>query len=237
MLKQDCSRGFGPLFWSVVFLLMGSAAHADVHPVGEIVAAARQHVVAQAPHRGGKRIIEVGRVDPRVRLQRCDNGLRTRPGPGNARGARQTVIVSCPSRNWQLYVPVSERYLDNFVVARRGLARGEVITRNDVDVRQMRVSRGEHGFFEDIDAVLGMEVRRPIAAGSALKAQQLQLVAVVARGDRVVIHATGAGIQVRMEGESLANAAIGERVRVRNLSSRRIVEGVAVAAGRVRVGF
>ena len=43
------------------------------------------------------------------------------------------------------------------------------------------------------------------------------------------------GIQVRMNGEALADGTQGKVVRVRNASSKRIVEGEVIAKGMVKV--
>jgi flagella basal body P-ring formation protein FlgA len=44
------------------------------------------------------------------------------------------------------------------------------------------------------------------------------------------------GIEVSAAGEAMADATPEGRVRVQNLASRRVVEGVAETADRVRVG-
>jgi len=63
-----------------------------------------------------------------------------------------------------------------------------------------------------------------------LKAQRL-----IERGQRVTVLAGGNGLEVRMPAEALSHGAKGERIRVRNLSSHRIIEGVVAGAGLVRV--
>ena len=80
-----------------------------------------------------------------------------------------------------------------------------------------------------------MTLRRPLAAGTPLTRQALAPPLVVRRGQQVVLLAETAGLQVRSSGTALADAARGERVRVKNSRSRRIVEGVAVDAATVRV--
>ena len=57
----------------------------------------------------------------------------------------------------------------------------------------------------------------------------------VHRGDEVVILASIGGLQVRVKGKALKDAALGERLPVRNTNSKRIVEGTAIEAGVVSV--
>jgi flagella basal body P-ring formation protein FlgA len=51
----------------------------------------------------------------------------------------------------------------------------------------------------------------------------------------VVLAARAGGLEVRAPGIALADAGAEQRVRVRNLNSLKIVEGVADTAGVVRV--
>ena len=43
------------------------------------------------------------------------------------------------------------------------------------------------------------------------------------------------GLEVRMRGKAMGNAAAGERLQVTNISSGRRVEGVVLADGSVRI--
>ena len=57
----------------------------------------------------------------------------------------------------------------------------------------------------------------------------------VKRGQEVTLLASAGGIQVRMAGRALADGREGARLRVQNLSSQAVVEGVVETDGVVRV--
>jgi flagellar basal body P-ring formation protein FlgA len=57
----------------------------------------------------------------------------------------------------------------------------------------------------------------------------------IRRGQNVTLAASSAGIEVRAPGLALADAAAHQRVRVQNLYSLKVVEGVADTDGVVRV--
>lgn len=184
----------------------------------------------------GERSFEAAPLDPRLRLDRCPAPLEASASE-HQQGTRQTTIrVHCPlAPGWTLYVPVLARYRMPVVVAAAGLSRGEVIGREHVRLEERELSRSDLGLLQDPAEAIGMQLRRPVAGGTPLRASALEAVDVIQRGDRVVIDAVRAGFRVRMQGESLQDAAPGERVRVRNLSSRRVVQGIAGADGTVRV--
>jgi flagella basal body P-ring formation protein FlgA len=59
----------------------------------------------------------------------------------------------------------------------------------------------------------------------------------VRRGQRVTLIATIGGLEVRAQGEAIADAGPTGRVRVLNLASRRIVEGQVESREQVRVSL
>ena len=81
----------------------------------------------------------------------------------------------------------------------------------------------------------GRLTRRPIPEGTALTADALDAPLLIHRGQNVMLTARAGGLEVRAPGIALADAGAEQRVRVRNLNSLKIVEGVADTAGVVRV--
>ncbi len=81
----------------------------------------------------------------------------------------------------------------------------------------------------------GRLTRRPIPEGTAVTADALDAALLIHRGQNVILAARAGGFEVRAPGMALADAAAEQRVRVRNLNSLKIVEGVADTAGVVRV--
>ena len=90
-------------------------------------------------------------------------------------------------------------------------------------------------FVGTIAELAGRLTRRPIPAGTAVTADALAAALLIHRGQSVTLTASTAGIEVRAPGLAMADAAANQRVRVQNLYSLKIVEGVADTAGVVRV--
>ncbi len=191
--------------------------------------------LAEAEH-GPDVEVKPGRLDHRLRLARCDQPLETFTPPGRRALGNTTVGVRCNGSNpWTLYVPVTIDVYTEVVVAAVSLPRGEIIDRSKVKVTRYNLARLPQGYFRDLSQVEGMTTRRNVSAGQPLIPSMLRAQRVIERGQRVTMLAGIPGLEVRMPGEALSNGARGERIRVRNLSSRRVVEGVVVEAGVVRV--
>lgn len=227
--------------YPVVFLLLvmttASGWAADHHPVGDLRAAAESFVRAQLPPPGlGTLEVEVGHLDHRLRLSHCGPGLETFVSSGNIGPGNLTVGLRCAGPNpWSLHVPVTVRLVTEVAVLVHPVSRGELLTADDVRLERRDVTRHHRGYFTDLAQVVGRELRRSSGAGQILSDLVVQQPLWVRRGERVALIAGSGSFEVRVTGKVLGDGGRGDRVRVKNLGSERVVEGVVVAPGRVRV--
>lgn len=184
----------------------------------------------------GRSEIQVSRLDPRLRLAQCDKELTANlESPAQPLG-RVTVRIRCDgSAPWTVYVPAHVRLYRDVVVVTRPLRRGVPVQPEDVTVAERDVGTLNQGFLTATEQVLGQKTTRALVADQVLAPLHLQQAEVVSKGDHVVISAASTSINVRMPGEALANGAPGEQIRVRNLSSGRVIRARVTAPGQVQV--
>jgi len=181
-------------------------------------------------------VFEAAELDSRLRLAVCPVPLAVNATLPRGTQSRVLVRVACKgSVNWTLNVPVDIHRETTVLVMRRAVGRGENIAAGDVLV-QTRVLPGLTSSFVSRTADLaGRQTRRPIPEGTAVTADALDAALLIHRGQSVVLTARAGGLEVRAPGLAMADAAAEQRVRVKNLNSLKIVEGVADTAGVVRV--
>lgn len=174
-------------------------------------------------------------LDSRLRLPACGGKLDTFASAPRSGQSRVTVRVGCPAPAWTLNVPVEVRRTHTVLVMQRAVARGETVAAGDV-IAQTRVLPGlASPFVARVEDLGGRLTRRPIPAGTALQADALEAALLIKRGQQVTLVAQTAGFEVRAPGKAMADASAGRRVRVQNLNSLKIVEGLAETDSVVRV--
>lgn len=181
-------------------------------------------------------MFEAAELDPRLRVTACTSPLVVTGKLPRGTQARVLVRVACNGNAyWSLNVPVDIRRKADVLVMRRAVGRGEPIGAGDVRV-QSRVLPGLTSPYISRPADLtGRLTRRPIPEGTAVTADALNAALLIHRGQAVTLTARAGGFEVRAPGLAMADAAAEQRVRVRNLNSLKIVEGVADTEGVVRV--
>ncbi len=232
-------RGLACLLVMVLMIATGipASASTDIHPVEEIRQAVEQFLQKPLGSAATEDVtIEIGQLDGRLRLARCEEALQTRFPPGGRRDGNTAVRVSCDRPvTWSLYVPVTvERYVD-VLVARRSLPRHHTLTPADLSFERIEVSRHAGTYHEEKASLVGLQTRRSIRPGQIVGTQHVTQPDVVSRGQRVIILAKTGTVAIRMRGEALENGTPGDYIRVKNSSSGRVVEGEIQPSGAVRV--
>ena len=180
--------------------------------------------------------VEAGFLDPRLRLPRCSQPLAPFLNAGADVNRVTTVGVRCTGeRPWKVYVPVSVVAMADVAIATRHLPRGSVITADSLRLERREVTRMRSGYFGSIEAALGLRVRQPILKGRTLIPDQLEADHVVRRGQSVTLVVASGGLKLNMSGKALIDGAIGQRIRVENSSSGRVVEGIVRSREHVEV--
>ncbi|MGE0484855.1 MAG: flagellar basal body P-ring formation chaperone FlgA [Gammaproteobacteria bacterium] len=216
--------------------LATSAAAAAIHDLADIEHAVRQFVATSAIADGDVEA-NIGRLDPRLRLPRCSTALDARfPHARRANGPVSVEVRCSGDKPWSLYVPVTLTRYAEVVVTTRPVARGQVVATDDLALARRRLDGTRADFLGTPAEAAGQVARRNLAAGEIVGANQLERPRLVRRGDRVTLSSGHGGISVNVRGEALADGGAGERIRVRNLSSARVVEGIVNADGVVVVG-
>lgn len=181
--------------------------------------------------------VSAGALDARLRLARCAAPLDVEPIAGTAAMAQSTVSVGCAAPvRWKVFVPVSVVREVPVLILRHAAARGARLTAADVQVDVRQVSGFAAPFLGSAAQLAGRSTERALASGTALTVDMFEIDPIVHRGQDVTLVVQADGLEVRAAGLALQDALPGARLSVENLSSRRIVQGVAESGGVVAVG-
>lgn len=245
-MKHFTKRHLYSSFQSVLLIaaltfLSCSAAWAEnpqFHPLESIRENSRIFLQKQMEGKNISADIQIGQLDPRLKLAFCPTELDIFAPYGNIGFGTGTLGVRCHGEQpWTLYVPISILGSGKVVTLNRNLNRGEIITKNDIILQSHDLARLNAGYFTDIDEVIGKQLRRPMMRGGIVMQFHIEEPRLVQRGQEVLILADTSNVAVKMRGTALMDGKEGDRVKVRNLTSRRIIEGVVINANTIKVGI
>ena len=181
--------------------------------------------------------VEAAELDPRLHLAHCPGTLATALPPGSQLGAHVAVRVSCtaPGSPWAVYVPVNIESEVRVLVLKESALRGARLSAAEVTPETRRVAGLAVGYVTDVTTLEHHTLLRSLPAGTALTADALLADLLVHQGQEVTLVASAPGISVRAMGKALQDGHEGSRVRVQNLASLKVVEGVVDARGVIEI--
>lgn len=212
------------------------AQRGDWQAVAEIRTAAEAFVLSTVG-KGDDRIVpKAGHLDSRLQLPRCESPLEAYTQPGSKRTGRTVVGVRCNGEKpWNVYVPVTVAVMENVVISTHSLARDQVLERDDVEVVRRDVARIVGGYMSDPDTVVGQRLKRGVSQGIVLTPTHLRPAILIERGQTVTLTVRGESLNISVAGKALTDGVANQRIRVENLASGRVVEGLVRSSELVEI--
>lgn len=163
-------------------------------------------------------------------------------------GGWKTVQIQCQSpRAWDRTIRVEgakaaprrtgkkhEMDQQKVLVLAESLPKGTVLATHHLKLAAWTTA-DQDGLINNIEAAIGRRLKTNLGAGRALLARHLDHDWQVTEGAYVLISIETAGISVQMGGEAIEPGQLGERIRVRNKRSGKIVHATVTGRNKVTV--
>jgi flagellar basal body P-ring formation protein FlgA len=170
--------------------------------------------------------VEVGTLDPRLRLAPCGRVEPYLP-PGTRLWGRSRIGLRCidgPVR-WSVFLPVTVRAWGPAWVVRQPVAPGSTLTQEDAELTEIDWAESMVPVLPHAEDWVGAQATRALMPGQPLRQGMVRARALFAAGSQVKLVVEGEGFRMAAEGEALGAGVAGQPVRVR-LPGRRVVTGI-----------
>jgi flagellar basal body P-ring formation protein FlgA len=179
--------------------------------------------------------VQVGQLDPRLRLAPC-----TTVEPYIPTGARMwgktRIGLRCieGAKRWNISMPLTVQVFGQGVVAVGGLPAGHVLTPQDIQLQEVDLAQEPSPPLLKTADITGRTLLRPVQPGQSLRASHLKPRQWFAAGEKVKIRLIGSGFQVTASGDAMNTGWEGQSVRVR-MDNGKVVIGKPVGNQEVEV--
>jgi len=181
---------------------------------------------------------KISKIDKRLRLKSCSNNLKANFPQYAQQIGRTTVEVQCnSSKPWKILITVYIKKYMNVLTAKHSLPSGSTLQASDLKVSLQDVSQISGGYFTNVDQMTHMVLRRAIKPGRIFSPAMLKPKRLVNQGDEVMVLAETGNLSIRVKGKALMNGFLGQRIRVKNVNSRRVFQATVVSNGLVKVNM
>ena len=207
---------------------------------GTIRDAVKNFIVRNAPWNSDQMVIKQirynhpvqvssGRVTLRVSAPKHNDWIGSTPF------AVQVMVAGERAR--RITVPANIEVWSDVIVSVKPLGRHQPIARNDIRVKRMNLARVPSNAVVRMDEAIGRRANRNIAADCILRRDQIETPPIVHRGDIVRIVAQTPVLKITVKGMAKQNGGKGERIKVINLRSKKMIYAQVIDDQTVRVDF
>jgi flagella basal body P-ring formation protein FlgA len=111
----------------------------------------------------------------------------------------------------------------------------EVIGEEDIDWDKQPVSRLRKNIITNAHELIGKSPKHVISQGRPIRTDEIASPAVINKGEQVTLFFRSRNIEIKTFGEAMEAGAIGDVIRVRNTTSKAIIQGTVESNNSVRV--
>lgn len=191
-------------------------------------------------YKEGRVHVAADQIDSRLNLKACaEDQLMVFNPYQSPILSTSTMGIKCQENDnhWSLYIPIHITILKTVYVAKRTLMKGDEITGSDIYQTELDVHKLKHGYFNDIDELAGRVCKQNIAINSPFNPNNVELAKIIHKGEKVIISTNNNNLTISMDGIAINEGSMGETIKVKNLSSKKIVEAQIVGEKKVSVIF
>ena len=181
--------------------------------------------------------IEVGQLDPRLRLAPCQRVEPYLP-PGTRLWGKARIGLRCTQGTsaWNVFLPISIKIYGKALVATAPLSAGSVIAAADLTQAEVDLAEDASVAVVDADLAVGRTLARALNPGQGLRQAHLKARQWFAAGEVVQVMAMGSGFSVAGVGQALTPGVEGQPARVRT-ESGRVLTGTPTGERRMEMAL
>jgi len=125
----------------------------------------------------------------------------------------------------------------NVILAAKPLGHNQPITKRDIKIERMNLTRVPKNAIFRADQVIGRRANRSIAINSVLRVDQIDMPPLVHRGDMVQALAESKLMRISANAIAKEDGKLGERIRLVNVRSKKTLYGQVIDSQTVKVEF
>ena len=182
--------------------------------------------------------VQLRQVDNRLQFPLCSKALEAFTRSDVVKAGRNSIAVKCSGdKKWTLYSSVLIQVYKNVITLARSIRRGEVISKNMLQVERHDITSLRSGYFTDEYDLLNKQVTRSLGEGSVINQSNIKQRTLIKRGERLQIKAGNENLKISVIGVALMDGRLNQKIKVKNIASKKIIQATVVKSGLVVVTF
>jgi flagella basal body P-ring formation protein FlgA len=199
---------------------------------------ATRHYIASNLAKSTNYKLTLRQIDSRLKLPLCNKPLTLFTHKASLKAGRNSIGVKCNSnKKWTIYTTAIINIYKDVIVLSQPVKRGEIFTKNILQVQQKEVSSLRSGFFTNTKNIINKQSSRNLTLGAVITRANVKEPKLIKRGEKVTINISSPNLDISAVGIALMDGIKNQNIRIKNINSKQIVQAKVVKQGQVVVNF
>lgn len=182
--------------------------------------------------------LTLGHFDNRLKLSLCDKALEIFTRSNTIKPGRNSIGVRCNSiKKWTIYTPININLYKKILVLTKPIRRGKMFNSHMFKIEKRDVSLLRSGYLTNPLSLINKQATRNLKIGSVLNKSNYTEPKLIKRGDTVTIQVNSLNLSISMMGIAVMDGKKGQKIKVKNIKSKQIVQATVKSPGQVAVIF
>lgn len=137
----------------------------------------------------------------------------------------------------RMSVPAHIEVWGDVIVAAKPLARRQPLAHDDIKIKRMNLSRVPKNAMLGKDQVIGNRTTTAIAPNAVICTDDIEMPPAVRRGDVIQLVAESPMLRITTKGVAKDKGAVGDRIRVLNIRSKKVIYAQIMDQSTARVSY
>jgi flagella basal body P-ring formation protein FlgA len=180
--------------------------------------------------------IHIKNIDHRLKLKKCTNDIQINLTQSQVKPGKNTLNVQCVSSTpWRIFMSADVKLFLPVLVTKRPLNKGHLIQKNDIKLEKVQLTGHQSAYLSNPKQALNHVLKRRMNRGDIISVNNLSKPVLIKKGDGINIRVNNNGFQISMKGIALAPGSKGEKIKVKNSKTKKIIQGTIFNSSTVIV--
>jgi flagellar basal body P-ring formation protein FlgA len=180
--------------------------------------------------------IQIHTIDPRLKLKKCPSPLQIHLTDTPIKPGRNTLNIRCVSTaDWRIFMSSTITLYDNVLVANKPMRKGHLIQKDDIRLMKKEIDNLGSLYLSEPSQAVNLVLKRRLRKDDIINVNTLAQPILINRGDRVSIMASNDGFKISMKGIALKKGSMGDKITVKNIRTKKIIQAVVTNKNTVKV--
>lgn len=206
----------------------------------EMVKKAKEYLAEKMPSFNREIIIESDRIPADKILPASDEDVRFEVSSveGNKdRGNIQVFVRIFINDKQYLKIPVffNVRVYENVVASSRKIGRGEILAEDDLVIEKLETTKLSASTFSSVDDLIGKRITRLIQPYTPITQELIDNPPLIKRGECIRLLLQSGNLMVVAKGVAKEDGHLGKIIKVKNVDSKKEIQGMVEDSSTVKV--